>query len=142
MTALRRCDRTMFLSRFFYAQKTDVLHGDLKRKKSEIGFQKDSSCEVEPTMLDEFGTCVELHTLRLFRVFFRLETSDSDASGVVGSHVVTLQAWFFFLVGVEFFSGISSNMICLRTIKMLCLRTSKMLCLRTSKIWQNAWSTD
>ena len=70
MTALRRCDRTMFLSRFFYVQKTDVLHGDLKRKKSEIGFQKDSSCEVEPTMLDEFGKCVELHTLRLFGCFF------------------------------------------------------------------------
>ena len=79
-----------------------------KGKKSEIGFQKDSSCEVEPTMLDEFGTCVELHTLRLLRFFFRLETSDSDASGVVGSHVVTLQACFF-LVGVEFFSGIYSN---------------------------------
>ena len=47
-----------------------------KGKKSEIGFQKDSSCEVEPTMLDEFGTCVELHTLRLLRFFFgsRLRT--------------------------------------------------------------------
>ena len=41
-----------------------------QKEKSEIGFQKDSSCEVEPTMLDEFGKCVELHTLRLFRCFF------------------------------------------------------------------------
>ena len=54
---------------FFYAQKTDVLHGDLKRKKVR-GFQKDSSCKVEPTMLDGFGKWVELHTLRLFRCFF------------------------------------------------------------------------